>query len=393
MSQKERKRMTVMAGVKRRSFDAGAGGGTDGLGLSAEPSAFGGGIRPKAMRAWCIGCGASQGLRRKPAALRAQVLARYAEERYADFGPTLLAEDLAKEGIVVDHDTVRRWLLAAGQHTVRRRKQLHREWRERKPCFGAMVQLDGSHHDWFEGRRAKCVLMVMVDDATNHMRARFSRRETTRASYEVFDGWVTQTRVAGQPVCGSGQHLPVRRGGERGRTTGRKRTANAVWAGDGSVGGGTDPGQQPASQRAGGTDERRAARPAGQGPAAGRGSTIWKARTGFWSGLISGSSTGGLRGWRPARWTRIRLRPELDEVLSWEEERVVQRDWTVACEGNPAGRGGEEAAAREAADEGENRESSVREPSMAARWSGLGAAVLERDKSKRSRGAAGAGRR
>jgi hypothetical protein len=127
------------------------------------------------------------GLRRKAPAVRAQVLARYAEERYADFGPMLLAEELAKERIQVDHDTVRLWLLVEGKRTVRRRKQVHRQWRERKPCFGARVQLDGSHHDWFEGRRAKCVLMVMVDDATNRMRARFSEEETTRASDDVFE--------------------------------------------------------------------------------------------------------------------------------------------------------------------------------------------------------------
>src|ERR1035437_3925644 len=90
--------------------------------------------------------------RRKPPELRAQALARYAEERHADFGPTLMAEQLAKEKLVVDHETLRRWRLAAGQPTVRRRRQVHRQWRERKPGFGAMVQLDGSHHDWFEGR-------------------------------------------------------------------------------------------------------------------------------------------------------------------------------------------------------------------------------------------------
>ena len=109
--------------------------------------------------------------RRKPAALREQVLALYGQERYADFGPTLMAEQLAKAKLVVDHETLRRWRMAAGQHAVRQRKQAHRQWRERKPSFGAMVQLDGSHHDWFEGRGPKCVLMV--DDATNGMRARF----------------------------------------------------------------------------------------------------------------------------------------------------------------------------------------------------------------------------
>jgi hypothetical protein len=135
--------------------------------------------------------------RRKPPALRAQVLARYDEERYADFGPTLMAEQLAKEKLVVDHETLRRWLLAAGKRTLRRRKQVHRQWRERKPCFGAMVQLDGSHHDWFEGRRTPCVLMVMVDDATNRMRARFFEEETTRASYDVLEGWVRKHGLPG----------------------------------------------------------------------------------------------------------------------------------------------------------------------------------------------------
>ena len=53
--------------------------------------------------------------RRKPAELRAQALARYAEERYADFGPTLMAEHLAKEKLVVDHETLRRWRLAEGK--------------------------------------------------------------------------------------------------------------------------------------------------------------------------------------------------------------------------------------------------------------------------------------
>src|SRR6266481_9450097 len=67
--------------------------------------------------------------RRKPAALRAQALARYAEERYADFGPTLMAEQLAKEKLVVDHETLRRWRMAEGRHAVRRRKQTHRQWR------------------------------------------------------------------------------------------------------------------------------------------------------------------------------------------------------------------------------------------------------------------------
>ena len=127
--------------------------------------------------------------RRKPVGLRQQVLARY-EQRYPDFGPTLAAEYLAGEGLVVDHETLRRWLIAQGTRRVRRRGQRHRAWRERKACYGMMVQLDGSQHDWFEGRRAKAVLMVMVDDATNEVGAQFFEEEATRSSYDVFEGWV-----------------------------------------------------------------------------------------------------------------------------------------------------------------------------------------------------------
>jgi len=131
------------------------------------------------------------GQRAKPSEVKARILARY-EERYPDFGPTLAAEYLATEGLVVDHETLRRWRLAQGKPRLRRRRQRHRQWRERKPCFGAMIQLDGSHHDWFEGRGPRCVLMVMVDDATNRVWAQFFEEETTHASYDMVEAWSQQ---------------------------------------------------------------------------------------------------------------------------------------------------------------------------------------------------------
>lgn len=131
------------------------------------------------------------GKRAKPLALKQRILARY-QERYPDFGPTLAAEYLAEEGLAVDHETLRRWRLAQGHPRLRRRRQRHRAWRERKPCFGAMVQLDGSHHDWFEGRAPRCVLMVMVDDATNRVWAQFFEEETTHASYDMLAAWARQ---------------------------------------------------------------------------------------------------------------------------------------------------------------------------------------------------------
>jgi hypothetical protein len=66
--------------------------------------------------------------RARPDEFRQKVLARYGT-RYPDFGPTLAAEHLSKEGLEVDHETLRRWLLVKGSWTIKRRRQKHRQWR------------------------------------------------------------------------------------------------------------------------------------------------------------------------------------------------------------------------------------------------------------------------
>jgi hypothetical protein len=136
-----------------------------------------------------------RGNRAKAPRFKERVLARY-KQRYEGFGPTLACEHLVGDGLKVDHETLRRWLLESGNWTIQRRRQKHRQWRERKPCFGQLVQMDGSEHDWFEGRAPRAVLMVMVDDATNRTHVRFSDGETTRAAYDVFEGY---TRKYGLP--------------------------------------------------------------------------------------------------------------------------------------------------------------------------------------------------
>lgn len=123
--------------------------------------------------------------RAKDERLRAEALRRY-QGRYGDFGPTLAAEKLSEEGVAIDHETLRRWLLSEGLWARCRNRKRHRSRRERRACFGELVQMDGSHHDWFEGRGAWCVLMVMIDDATGRTYARFFEGETTAACFEVF---------------------------------------------------------------------------------------------------------------------------------------------------------------------------------------------------------------
>ena len=127
--------------------------------------------------------------RARSKAFKSKTLSRYTKA-YGDFGPTLAAEKLAAEGILIAPETLRRWLLAAGLWRRRRKRQQHRQWRERRAHAGELVQMDGSHHDWFEGRRARAVLMVMVDDANSRVMARFSEEETTRAAYLVFADYV-----------------------------------------------------------------------------------------------------------------------------------------------------------------------------------------------------------
>src|SRR5438552_1345810 len=80
---------------------------------------------------------------------------------------------LACEKLAADHDlmlspnTLTALLKERALWERRRRRGRHRKRRERRSCFGSMIQMDGSHHDWFEGRAATCVLMVMIDDATS----------------------------------------------------------------------------------------------------------------------------------------------------------------------------------------------------------------------------------
>jgi len=129
--------------------------------------------------------------RRAPNALDAAVLDRIAEllkGKYQGFGPTLAAEKLLDlEGITVSRETVRRLQMAHGlwKPKARRSRRVF-QLRERRPRFGELIQIDGSPHDWFEGRAPRCTLIVFIDDATGLLTSlRFVPAETTRAYLEV----------------------------------------------------------------------------------------------------------------------------------------------------------------------------------------------------------------
>ncbi len=102
-------------------------------------------------------------------------------EKYADFGPSLATEKLReRHSISISVETIRHWMIADGLWVPHsRRKPRVYQPRYRRDCLGELVQIDGSHHDWFEGRAAKCCLLVFIDDATGRlMHLRFCETES-----------------------------------------------------------------------------------------------------------------------------------------------------------------------------------------------------------------------
>jgi molybdenum-dependent DNA-binding transcriptional regulator ModE len=138
MSSKERRRLTVMAKVKSGE-----------LKLCRAAQAMGVSYR-HAKRIWkryetggdralVHRSRGKEGSRRITAGKREKILKLF-EKEYRDFGPTLAAEYLEQKGLEVDHETLRRWLIARQLWTGKRRRQKRRQWRERRACFGEMVR-------------------------------------------------------------------------------------------------------------------------------------------------------------------------------------------------------------------------------------------------------------
>jgi len=119
------------------------------------------------------------------------------QNTYREFGPTHASEKLlAKHGITVSDETLRGWFQEEKVPYRSRKKRPHRQWRLRKAFRGEMLQLDGSHHDWFEGRGSRCVLMGYVDDATGTVYARFYEYEGTLPAMDSFKRYI---RLYGLP--------------------------------------------------------------------------------------------------------------------------------------------------------------------------------------------------
>jgi len=135
----------------------------------------------------------SESLRRK--VLR-RVREKYGGEVGERFGPTLAAEHLASEdGLQVDAETLRRWMLAEGLWSRERKRRRHRRRRERKEHFGELVQMDGSFHRWLEERGPGGCLMDLVDDATNTTWVHLGEEETIWAAADALRAWIERYGV------------------------------------------------------------------------------------------------------------------------------------------------------------------------------------------------------
>lgn len=112
---------------------------------------------------------------------------------YYDFGPKFAAEKLAeKHGIKISKETLRQWMVEWGLWKAKRQKQaqIHPQ-RDRRECFGELIQIDGSPHPWFEERGPKCCLLVAIDDATSELCSlHFEPTETTAGYFKLMRKYI-----------------------------------------------------------------------------------------------------------------------------------------------------------------------------------------------------------
>lgn len=124
----------------------------------------------------------------------------FKEKKHHDFGPTFAQEKLSDMGIDMNPETLRLLMIKKNIWKARPRRgpEIIHEWRERKECFGELVQFDGSYHDWLENGGEEC-LLAAIDDATSRIvHAVFEDNEGVHA---VFRFWWAYMEAYGRPVA------------------------------------------------------------------------------------------------------------------------------------------------------------------------------------------------
>ena len=133
--------------------------------------------------------------RKLPDKIKDKVIKLY-QQKYYDFGPTFANEKLFEiDKIKIGVQTLRNWLIENGLWRITRKRKKYRQWRERKHCFGEMVQLDGSHHPWFEDRGPECVLEGYIDDATSDKYGQFYEYEGTMPAFDSLKRYIKRNNI------------------------------------------------------------------------------------------------------------------------------------------------------------------------------------------------------
>ena len=188
MSVKERRRLVVLSQVQARQLSLRQAAGALALSYRQTRRCYQR-FRPKGAAGLVHGLRGQAGNHRRDPAVRRRAVALY-RQHDGDFGSTLACEYLAqRHGLRVDDQTLRRWLAAAGLWPRRRRGHSKHQRRARRPCLGELVPMDGSTHDGLAGRGPVCTLMVMIDDATSLLHARFFPAQTTVAAMTLLRQW------------------------------------------------------------------------------------------------------------------------------------------------------------------------------------------------------------
>jgi transposase len=265
-------------------------------------------------------------------AFKERVLELYAMH-YREYGPTLAAEVLAEEhGVKVHPETLRRWLHGASLYVSKQRLRQHRKHRERRRRFGELVQIDGSDHAWLGGEHT--CLMVAVDDATGRTLAHMGRQETTADAYALLLKWILRYGVPEAIYVDrrSIYWLPRDATAEEVRQGSGPLTdfCRACWRLDIEVIFARSPEAKGRVERKNGVLQDRFVKfleRRGIRDIAGANAVV----DGFLADLNQKQAK------EPANPVDAhRKRPtmeQLRELLCWEEERTVQRDWTVSHQG------------------------------------------------------------
>jgi transposase len=199
MSQRELLRVEVLARVKSKELKVGDAASLMGVSYRQAKRLWKR-YREQGAKGLKHGSVGRVSARAKPARFRRRVL-KLVREKYGEgegerFGPTLAAEHLASEdGMQIEAETLRRWMLEEGLWRRRRKRKAYRQRRERRRHFGELVQMDGSFHDWLEGRGPDGCLMNMTDDATSEVELRLGEEETIWAAANTLRAWIEKHGV------------------------------------------------------------------------------------------------------------------------------------------------------------------------------------------------------